>query len=154
MMTRFFATIGTLARDATASMAIETALVTPILALLAIGGFEASGMVARQSELQSAAAEAAAISLAVPPETEEEVNAIRDVIKFSTGLTNDEVFVSRIKRCGVDDDYIAFTDTCAPGVDVSTFLNIYITDTYTPPWVDFGIGETLTYRVLRTVQIS
>jgi len=37
-----------LAADDTASMAIETALVAPMLILMTIGGFEASGMVARQ----------------------------------------------------------------------------------------------------------
>ena len=146
--------IGLLFRDTTASMAIETALVTPVLVIMALGGFEASGMVARQSELQSAAAEAVAISLAVPPETDEDVNAIRDVIKFSTDLTNDEVLVTRIKRCGTDENYIAFAESCDLEVHASTFLYIAIDDIYTPPWVGFGIGDTITYRVRRTVQIS
>lgn len=52
-----------LAADQTASMAIETALVTPVLVVMTLGGFEASAMVARQSELQSAVAEATSLSL-------------------------------------------------------------------------------------------
>jgi len=76
------------------------------------------------------------------------------VIKASTGLDNDHVTVFRLRRCGTDADYVVWEDSCATGEDVSTFLYIYITDTYTPEWVNFGIGEPLTYRIQRTVQIS
>ena len=57
---------GRLRRDATGAMAIETAIVAPVLVLMAFGSFQVSSMVARQTELQSAAAEAAAPTAAVP----------------------------------------------------------------------------------------
>ena len=58
----------TLLRDARGSMAIETAIVAPVLAMLSVGGFEVSAMVARQTELQSAASEAEGIALAASPD--------------------------------------------------------------------------------------
>jgi Flp pilus assembly protein TadG len=53
-----------LRRDARGTMAIETAIVAPVLALMAIGSFEVGSMVSRQQELQSAASEAESIILA------------------------------------------------------------------------------------------
>jgi len=142
------------AADQSGSMLIETAVVTPALVLMAIGGFEASNLVARQSELQSAAAEAATISLAAPPETETEVQTIRDVIKMSTDLDNDHVDVTRVVRCGTNTAYVAFGTDCGDGVTTSTFLSIVITDSYTPQWASFGLGGPVEYNVSRTVQIS
>ena len=52
--------------DRAGAMTIETALVAPILLTLSLGGVEAGSMVARQSELQSAAAEALNIVQAAP----------------------------------------------------------------------------------------
>ena len=144
----------TLFADETASMAIETALVTPVLVIMTIGGFEASSMVARQSELQAAAAEAAAIALANPPDSYEEIQTIRDVIKASTGLSNDEVVLYRRRRCGTDSNYVIWENACDDGDDISTFVYIYIEDTYTPEWVNFGVGDPVTYRIRRMVQIS
>lgn len=153
-MTMFGSLLSRLAADRTASMAIETALVAPVLITMAIGGFEASSMVAKQSELQSAAAEAISIAIAAQPDTYKEVQTVRNVIKASTGLDNDHVFVYRKYRCGTDEDYVFYEESCAEGAKVSTFLYIYILDSYTPTWVDFGVGETLQYRVQRMVQIS
>ena len=69
-----------LVRDDRGSMAIETAFVAPVLLLLSLGGFEVSQMVAGQTELQSAAAEAAAVVRAVAPETTGERNTVRSII--------------------------------------------------------------------------
>jgi Flp pilus assembly protein TadG len=153
-MRRYLSILRRLAVDTTASMAIETALVTPVLVVMSVGGFQASEMVARQSELQSAAAEAATIAMAATPDSYDKVQTIRSVIEASTGLDSSHVTVYRLKRCGTDTNYIYYFDDCDTGEAVATFLYIYITDTYTPEWVDFGIGSPLTYRVRRTVQIS
>ena len=37
---------------------------------------------------------------------------------------------------------------------VSSYLRIEVTDSYTPVWKDFGIGDTINYDVERTVQVS
>lgn len=135
------------------SMAIETAIVAPVLILLSIGGFEVSSMVARQSELQSAAAEAAAIVRAVPPEDSAQRTTIRDVLKVSTGLGNDDVTVTEIYRCGTTTTYVT-TNTCLSTDAVSTFIRVNLSDTYVPTWTQFGVGGPVDYNVERVVQIS
>jgi len=135
------------------SVAIEVAIVAPVLLLLSLGGFDASSMVARQTELQSAAAEAAAIVQAVPPTDEAGRNTVRDVLKVSTGLTDDDVSVVEIYRCGTSTDYVT-TNSCTTGEHVSKFIQATLTDTYNPVWTNFGIGGSIDYNVVRTVQIS
>ena len=62
MMRRGF--LCSIRRDRRGTMAIETTIVAPVLALMAIGSFEVGSMVSRQQELQSAASEAESIILA------------------------------------------------------------------------------------------
>ena len=50
-----------LKRDERGAMMIETAIVAPVLILMSMGAFQVSQVVARQTELQNAAAEASAI---------------------------------------------------------------------------------------------
>ena len=69
--------IAYLRRDARGSVAIETAIVAPVLVLLALGTFDVSQMVSRQDDLQSAAAEAEAIVQASPPKD----SAARDTVR-------------------------------------------------------------------------
>lgn len=143
-----------LARDDTGSMAIETAIVAPVLALMSVGGFEVSTMVARQSELQSAASEAEAIALAVAPETESQRNTVKQVIMASTGLTASQVTLSTVYRCGAATVTVTTSNSCGSGVQVATYLRMVLTDRYTPTWTEFGIGDTLDYNVTRTVMVS
>lgn len=142
-----------LRRDERGSLLIETAIVVPAIALLAIGSFEVSAMVARQNELQSAVDEAAAIALASSPDTTAEMATIEGILEASTGLTGTSVTVTRAFRCGTSNSYTTWISYCDED-QRSTFLRIYITDTYTPEWTQFGIGSAMTYRVQRMVQIS
>ena len=158
-----------LGRDTRGTMAIETAFIVPILAVLSIGGFEASQMIARHGELQSAAAEASAIVQASPPENDEERAVVEDVIEVSTGLDDEKVTLEEIYRCGVEEDYTnsrldCLGDDATDGdsideggyttEEISTFIRIRVKDTYTPQWVHFGIGKTIEYDVQRTVQVA
>lgn len=155
--------------DIQGAMAIETAFLVPILATLSIGGFEASQMIARHGELQSAAAEASAIVQASPPETDEERAVVEDVIEASTGLPDESVTLELTYRCGTQENYsqsrlICLGDDATDDDDedeggytteeISTYIRIRIKDAYTPQWVHFGIGETINYDVQRTVQTS
>ena len=132
-------------------MAIETAIVAPVLLLMSLGAFQISAVVARQNELQSAAAEAEAIALAAPLV---ENTTIKSIIMASAGLSPDQVTVNTVYRCSNDEDFTTHPESCASAAETSTFLKIYMTDTYAPRWVQFGLGETLTYHVTRTVQLS
>ena len=147
-------TAARLASDDAGAMAVETAIVAPMLLLLSLGAFQISMMVARQSELQSAAAEAAAIVMAARPDTADQLAAIERVVESSTGLASNQVTISRIFRCGIDEAYTTAISACTPEQDVSTFVRIAMVDTYTPEWTQFGVGRPYTYRVTRTMQVS
>lgn len=136
------------------SMAIETAIIAPVLIALSIGGFEIGSVVARQTELQSAAAEAAAIVRAATPATSEERIAIRDVVAASAGLATDRVSVTEVYRCADATAYVTSTESCNVGVVVNKFIRLTIADTYHPIWSDFGIGSEMTFNVTRTVQVG
>jgi phage tail sheath gpL-like len=142
-----------LARNGDGSMAIETAVVAPVLVMLAIGGFEVSTIVARQTELQSAAAESAAIVRAAIPETQSEFKTIKDVITASTGLANNQVDVSVVYRCGTNSDYVLTKDVCL-STTAYEFVRVRMTDSYSPLWTEFGLGTALSFQIERTVQIG
>ena len=139
------------------AVVIETAIVAPVLILLALGTFDAGRLVARQGEIQSAAGEAEAIAQAAVPKDEAARNELRDVLLASLDPdntnANETVTVEEIYRCGTEANPRT-TNTCSAGVAVSTFVKITITDTYTPQWTSFGIGGPINYNVVRMVQIS
>lgn len=136
------------------SVAIETAFVAPVLLALALGGFEASYAVARQTEMQSAAAEAAAIVRAAPPETATERATIRDIVRESTGLRQWQVFVAKVYRCGTSDDYVSSDSSCSSGDAVSEYVYLFMWDRYTPVWAAYGIGDPFYFTVSRTIQVG
>ena len=142
-----------LLRDQRGTMVIETAVVAPVLVLMSLGAFQVSTLVARQSELDSAAAEGAAIAIASPPNTSAKLTTLQQVIRTSTGLAASNVVVTAAYRCNSSTAYVTTSTSCTSGV-ISHFVKIYITDTYTPKWVHFGIGSPITYRVTRYVEYS
>lgn len=148
-------TFARLLADQSGAMAIETAIVAPILLVLSLGGMEAGSMVARQSELQSAAAEALNIVLAVPPEDAGDRTAVRDVLMASTGITDaNDVAVVEIWRCGTDAAFERDQAADCGSAAVSTYIEITLEETYAPTWTSFGIGSPVTYNVVRQVQVS
>ncbi|MEE1876382.1 TadE/TadG family type IV pilus assembly protein [Altererythrobacter litoralis] len=154
MMARSTRTLAALRKDERGSMVIETAIVAPVLILMALGGFESSRIVARQTELQTAVAEAAAIVRASPPTTATQRTTVRDVVRASVGLEPDQVTVVQKFRCGTDEDIVAQDSSCTPGVAVYDYIEVVVTDTYTPTWTQFGVGSPINYRVERLVFIS
>ncbi|MCP5380487.1 MAG: pilus assembly protein [Novosphingobium sp.] len=146
--------INCLRESTSGAMAIETALVAPILATLTLGGFEASRMVARNAELQSAIGEAEAIVMAAPPDTAAKRDTVRSIIKQTTGLDDTGVFLYPVYRCGTNSTRVLSDTLCASGDAVSTYIFINLSETYTPEWTHFGIGHPVNFSVSRTVQIS
>lgn len=146
-----------LTRSERGAVAIETAIVAPVLVLMALGSFDASQLIARQTELDSAAAEAASIVRAKAPATTADLNTIRDIIKTSIDPNNtdpyDSVTVTQIYRCGTNASYTS-TNNCGSGVQVSTYVKLQITDIYSPQWTKFGVGGNVSYAVNRVVQVS
>ena len=140
-----------LLRDQRGTMVIETAVVAPVLVLMSLGAFQVSTLVARQSELDSAAAEGAAIAIASPPNTSAKLTTLQQVIMTSTGLAASNVVVTAAYRCNSSTAYVTTSTSCTSGV-ISHFVKIYLTDTYTPKWVHYGIGSAITFRVTRYVE--
>ncbi|MFM5916991.1 MAG: TadE/TadG family type IV pilus assembly protein [Novosphingobium sp.] len=144
--------LGRLIRDDRGTMVIETAIVTPVLVLLSLGAYQISAMVAKQSELDSAAAEGAAIALASSPDTAAKRTTIHDILVTSTGLPSGNVTVTAAYRCNGASTYT--TTACSSGQVQANFVKIYMTSTYTPAWTQWGVGSPVTYRVTRYVQYS
>ena len=154
IITRASRLAAALLHDTRGTMVIETAIVAPVLIVLSIGAFEASSMVTRQNELQSAAAEAVAIVMAASPENQTQIDQIEAVVENSTDIPEDDVVFDLKYRCGTAETLIDDATTCANVDTLSTFISISMTDRYTPVWASFGWGTELEYNVERTVQVS
>jgi Flp pilus assembly protein TadG len=143
-----------LRRDTRGAVVIETAIVAPVLALMGVGAFQVSQIVARQHEMQTGAADAASMALAGWSDDDAQVAALKGVIQRTIDLDADEVTVTRKYRCGTTDAYVDDKATCLEGEVVASYLRIELADTYTPLWTEFGVGEAVDFEVERTVLIS
>jgi Flp pilus assembly protein TadG len=141
-----------LLRDTVGAVVIETAFVAPVLVLMGIGAFEAGMIISRQVELQNAAAEASQIALASPPADSGERDTLKAIVKTSTGLGDANVAIAEKYRCGTDTLYVDDTSGCT--AEYSKYVQISLTDTYTPVWAKIAFGSPFNYSVVRTVQIG
>ena len=149
-----FSLINRLRQDRKGSMAIETAFVVPVLATISIGVFETGAMVSRQQELQSAASEAEAIILAAVGGAGAESSQIEDVIETSLNLTDDQFTISQRFRCNTAANLVTAGDLCDASDPIYRYVQIVLTDSYTPVWTNFGVGQGVNYSLTRTIQIS
>jgi hypothetical protein len=143
-----------LKQDEKGAMVIESAFVLPILILLGLGGFEVSQMVAQGTEAQTALAEATAVTLATSPDTQDEIDTIEDIVEKSTGLADDSVKFTKKFRCGTDADLVEDETNCTTGTIVAEFLEISVSQTYTPIWKKIGIGKDVQMGKTQLVQIG
>jgi len=146
--------INNVLHDDEGAMVIETAFVLPILILLGLGGFEVSQMVAQNTEAQTALAEATAVTLAITPDTQSDIDTIEDIIEKSTGLGEDSVKFTKKFRCGTDDAMVLEETNCSTGTIVSEFLEISVTQVYTPIWKKIGVGSDVKMGKTQLVQIG
>ncbi|MBV1916455.1 MAG: pilus assembly protein [Sphingomonadaceae bacterium] len=165
---KIFRCLSRLGRDSNGSMVIETALVTPVLILMSLGGFEVSHMISRQHELQGGISEATAISLAANLGAETDVTELATLLRSSLDLTDGQVVVQKVFRCDASTNFVELssecenfygssTDNSGGGNDadtISSYVKLQLTDTYTPVWSKFGVGGAVTYKVERMVQLS
>ncbi len=138
--------------DNRGAVIIETAFVVPILLLMAVGAFEAGNIFSRQVELQNAAAEAAQIALSAPSQAISSETTLKEILKTSTGLTDADIAVADKYRCGTDAAYVDDVVSCPD--DYASFVEITLTDRYTPIWASIAFGEPVDYNVVRLVQIG
>lgn len=142
-----------LLRDVCGTMAIETAVVAPVLALMAIGVFEAGTLVSRQQELQSSASEAEGIILAAAAGAGTDSAKIEQVIEHSLSLDPDQVSLEQRFRCDMAETMTDDGTACDPERPIYRYVVLHVTDTYTPVWTWFGM-KPHTYNIERTVQVQ
>lgn len=150
-------TLARLARDAGGAMAIETAIVAPVLATMALGAFEGSSIVARQQQLQSAASEAGEIVLAAAGGTGITLPELKLILEDSLKLKSGQLQLATRYRCDDSNTLTATAPTtasCGNTKPIYTYVRLTLTETYTPMWTDFGIGKPINFSVVRTVQVS
>ncbi len=133
---------------------IETAFLTPVLAMMAVGTFEAGTMVQKQQELQSAASEAEAIILAAAAGSGVDSTSLKDMLATSTGLPKQDIVLAAKYRCNNSETLVDSPASCGSGQRAYEFVEATFTAQYTPTWVGFGIGSAFTYSVKRTIQVG
>lgn len=136
------------------AIAVETAIVAPVLAMLSLGTYDASKVVARQTELQSIAGIAESIALSSTPDTPAELETIKQILMTSGKLTSDKVTVTNSYRCGISSTFVTLKTSCALTDVVSTYVTVKLTDSYTPNWTKFGLGAPINYNVTRRLTVS
>ena len=138
-------------------MTIETAIVAPVLALMAIGTFEAGTLVSRQQELQSAASEAEGIILATSSGGVLDLAGVQDVIRTSLDPDGSrehlDVDMAYRVRCNTEAALVMDDSGCDPDLPAYVFVILNITDRYEPVWTQFGISSGFDYNVRRTIQV-
>lgn len=139
--------------DERGTMAIETALTAPLLALMALGVFEVSSIVSREQQLQSAANEASEIILAAAGGSGINSADLETIIETSLNLADDQLQITPRWRCATG-AIVAALPTCATGEQLYTYVHLNVIGTYSPMWTKFGVSSDIDFSVQRTVQIS
>ena len=140
-------------RDNCGSMAIETALIAPLLAMLTLGSFEVGSMVARQHELQSAANEAETIVMATNLGATIDIADIEDILQESVDLKDSQISVERRYRCALANGRVKEKGSCGSADIIYEYIRVEINDSYDPTWTAWGVGKPIDYKVIRTVQV-
>lgn len=152
--TRALTILQRLRRSIAGSVVVETAIVAPVLVLMALGTFDVSRMIARQTDLQAGSTEVQSIVLAVANGAATDVGTIKSVLMSTLSLPADKVTVTKVFRCTNSATLVASQSDCASNDVVSTYVQVVLTDSYSPIWRQFGVGQVMSYRIQRTVQIS
>lgn len=146
-------TLARLSRDERGSTVIETAIVAPVLLVLALGTFDVSQMISRQHQLQAGAGDVESIVLAVASGTSTDTSTVKTALVNTLGMAASKITVDKIYRCNVQTS-VSTSNSCSSGQKVSTYVRVTFTDSYTPLWKKFSVGSTMNYTVKRTVQVS
>lgn len=135
------------------TVVIETAIVVPVLMLMALGGIDYGTMLARQIELQNAMAEASQVALAAAPTDAAARQTVKEVLQTSTGLGTDNVSIVERYRCGTDAEYVADSDECGT-TPYARFIQIEIIEDYTSTWSTISGADPLQFNFVRMVQVG
>lgn len=140
-------------RDERGTMVIETALIAPVLAALALGAFDVSMMASREQHVQSAANEATEIILAAAGGSGISSADLKAVLVSSLNLNANNVTLDTLYRCGTSNTTSTTAPSCT-GDQLYSYIKLTVTDTYSPMWTYFGVGHDINFNVVRTVQVA
>jgi len=146
--------LSTLARARDGAMIVEFALLAPVVLLIGLGTVDASRIVARQAQLQAALSEATQIVLASSPDNDAKITEIKTVVSNTTGVPVANITITTVYRCGVDTTYVSLPGYCPVTGEISKYLQVSMTDNYSPYWTAMGIGKAITMKIKRTIQLS
>jgi len=135
-------------------MAIETALVAPMVILLALSTADFSKIVSRQQELQSAVGQVEGIALASNASASTDTAGLKTMLMQAVSLPSSNVTVEKLYRCGANSALVAASDSCGSSDVVSTYIRVTLTDSYNPIWQRVSKIGTWNFNVQRTVQLS
>lgn len=143
-----------LLRDSRGTVIIETAIVAPVLALLALGAFEIGSIASRYQVLESAAAESEMIMLTFADGGVKDITKMEQVIAASLNIAADKVQIESRFRCNTETVTYASRSSCAKDDLVSEMLILKLRDRYTPAWTSFGVGSPVDFNIERSVQVE
>lgn len=146
--------LGRFARSERGSVAIETAMVAPIVILLALSSADMSKIVSRQQELQSAMGQVEGIALAAGSGATTDTTTLKTMLMQSLSLPSANVTVDKLYRCSANTTLVTAATSCSSSDVVSTYIKVTLTDSYTPIWQRVSKIGTWNFNVQRTVQVS
>ncbi|NTZ41646.1 pilus assembly protein [Altererythrobacter sp. SALINAS58] len=147
-----------LLRNSSGTVIIETAIVAPVLALLALGAFEIGSIASRYQVLESGAAESEMIMLTFADGGVKDTSKMEQVIAASLNIAGaeaaDKVQIETRFRCNTETVTYASRSSCATDDLVSEMLILNLRDRYTPTWTSFGVGSPVDFNIERSVQVE
>ena len=90
--------------------------------------------------------------MAAKPDSQTKVDTMKTVISASTGVPAANIQANFKYRCGTT--ATMRTDNACGADPAWMFVQVVLTDTYSPAWTQLGIGSNVPLQVGRTVQIS
>ena len=118
-----------------------------------LGPLEIQRVVAVEDVAQHDVGEAEIIALAAASGATTDVTRIKSILKVSADLDDEQITVTRFYRCNANQATVTSPDSCNEDDVVTDYIRLTISDSYTPIWTDFGVGETVNMQVERTVLV-
>lgn len=109
---------------------VEMALITPLLTALLVGTVDISRAYSARVRLEQAA-QRAIEKVQVSNYVETDNPTIESDAETAAG-NGSTATVTDWLQCGTSADKLAYTDACASGVTIARYVQVSITDTYTP----------------------
>ncbi|MCW1383492.1 pilus assembly protein [Novosphingobium sp. KCTC 2891] len=153
-MIRLRRLLGHLAGTGEGSVVVEFAFIAPLLALMGLGTVDVTRMVARRTAVQASISESVQIVLAASPDTDAKIATLKSIISATTSVPVANIAIVTVYRCGTDTTYVSLPGYCSVTGEISKYLQVSVTDTFTPFWTKFGVGKASTMTLKRTIQLS